>query len=282
MGNGLVVFSVIKNGIINGYPFVESYSSWFDFCDEVFVLDGYSTDGTTAVLEQLSRINKKFRFEQAEWPTTSKGGSSIAEFTNECLRRVRSRGAWLCYMQADEFMPSYLRRKVADYRASAVEFLWYSLFWNTWNKVVVFEKEAGPRTCFTKYCSIKLFPSHADISSCGDGLSFDLRGGVELRQWEDKILHYGWNFPVNILQKHVSHANLYPENVRYFKRGLLCKRMLRTGRYDIDKLDALDPIYFDKVRPFVGIHPECVQHLLNQPFYDPYVGLSLLSRGVRW
>ena len=61
----LTVFSIIRNGIQNGYPFVEAYGSWFGYCDHVFVLDGQSTDGTQLILDELSQIEEKFSYASA-------------------------------------------------------------------------------------------------------------------------------------------------------------------------------------------------------------------------
>lgn len=277
----LVVFSVLRNGIANGYPFVEAYGSWLPYCDRIFILDGGSTDGTDTVLAHLAALSPKFTFERGQWPTSKLGGSSIAQFTNTCLEMVRPQAQRLVYIQADEILERPTRQRLAQHRAGAVELMRYILFWNSFHKVIRFESD-GQRARSTAWKAIKLFPANADFSSCGDGLTFEIRGATPVDHWQDEVFHYGWNFPVNILQKHSSHANLYSDNPRYLKRAATSARMLLEGKYDLELLDAMDPEYINRCQPFIGFHPACVQHLLSQTCYDPYVGLSLLRQGVQW
>lgn len=281
MKHDLIVFSVIRNGILNGYPFVEAYSSWFNYCDRVFVLDGYSADGTDVVLRHLAQISRKFAFERAPWPKTRRGGTSIASFTNQCLGIVRSRAKRLVYIQADEIFGRETRKKLSVWkREDAVELTRYVLFWNSFHRVIRFESDTD-RSRSTEWKAIKHFPSSASVRSIGDGLSFEVKG-VPVTQWDNEVLHYGWNFPVNIVQKHANHMNLYSDNPRYRRRGILATRMLAENVYPRVLLDRLDPEYIDLARPFLGQHPACVHHLLGRQCYDPYVGLMLLRNGVNW
>lgn len=276
----LVVFSVIRNGIQNGYPFVEAYSSWFEYCDQVYVLDGFSTDGTDIVLNHLSQINHKFVYDRAKWPESNIGGSAIAKFTNECLSKVNNKGQRLVYIQADEILERSTREKIFACTHQTVELTRYVLFWNSFFKIIRFEND-NSRSRSTIWHAIKLFPSTANIKSVGDGLSFELKD-QEIVQWDDEVLHYGWNFPINILQKHANHYNLYSGDARYRKRAVLAAHLLSKNEYSTRLLDALDPEYINLARPFLGNHPDCVQHLLGQHCYDPYVGLNLLRSGVKW
>ena len=47
---------MIRNGVLNGYPFVEAYASWTRFADRILVVDGESTDGTDRVLADLAGL----------------------------------------------------------------------------------------------------------------------------------------------------------------------------------------------------------------------------------
>src|SRR5260221_6997975 len=85
----LVVFSVIRNGISNGYPFVEAYGNWLGRADRIVIVDGESDDGTREALDRLAALDSSVKIESAPWPSSRTGGSSIAELTNTALLYAR-------------------------------------------------------------------------------------------------------------------------------------------------------------------------------------------------
>ena len=266
----LTVFSVIRNGILNGYPFVEAYASWFGYCDRVVVLDGQSTDGTRAVLRALRELEPRLELATAPWPTAAAGGTAIAQFTNEALR-IASRGTErLMYVQADEIYDEPQRRLVQDRTDRALEFEGCVNFWNSMDRVLANEFPL-------RY--LRSFAVRQRPRAIGDGFSFDVAEGAVTRTPE-RFLHYGWCFPVNILQKHINHAQIYRDTLPYVIRGRLARRMLERGVFDPTLLDALAPNFVPV--PFDGEHPACVRHLVGRRVYDPYVGLELLRSGAVW
>ncbi|MBA2372273.1 MAG: hypothetical protein H0V71_11595, partial [Chloroflexi bacterium] len=126
---------------------------------------------------------------------------------------------------------------------------------------------------------VRLFPAFAEARSVGDGFTFEV-SGTPIERSAEMILHYGWCFPINILNKHVSHARLYRNDPAYRLRGILARLMLSRRAYDRHLLDALAPQY--RPVPFAGKHPVCMQHLLSCEAYDPYLGLERLRAGERW
>ena len=58
MEDGISVCFVIKNGIINGYPFWESLTSCLGFADEIIISEGYSRDNTLAYVKKFALDNK--------------------------------------------------------------------------------------------------------------------------------------------------------------------------------------------------------------------------------
>lgn len=280
MKSDLIVFSAIRNGINNGYPFVEAYGSWLNYCDRIFILDGNSDDGTDVVLRQLAKISPKFIIEKAPWPTANEHGSSIAQFTNQCLDIVRPMANRLVSIQADEILENRTRQKISQWHGGPVELTRYVLFWNSFYRVLCFQQDLI-RSRSTDWRSIKFFPATSKAKSIGDGLSFDVLG-EPLEHWDDEVLHYGWNFPINILQKHTSHVRLYSNYPVYRKRAKKAASMLYRHNFSRDALDAMDPQYLNIARPFIGRHPDCVHHLIDKTYYDPYLGLSLLRNSVSW
>jgi hypothetical protein len=268
--SALTVVSVIRNGALNGYPFVEAYASWARWAERIVVVDGHSTDGTDRVLARLTRYVPQLEVVSRPWPTTSVRGSAIADMTNVAVEIARDPTSRLMYVQADEIFTESQRELVHGWEEGGLEFSGYVNFWNSVDRVLANEPE---------FRLVRLLAAGAPAKSIADGYSFDT-GGAPVRSVPEKVLHYGWCFAVNILQKHVDHAKLYPESAAYRLRGFLARRMLETESYDLALLDALAPHY--KPVPFEGEHPACTRHLRELSVYDPYVGLELLAAGARW
>jgi hypothetical protein len=267
----LVVFSVIRNGITNGYPFVEAYGSWLGRADRIHVLDGESDDGTREVLDAIAAVDDSFVVDSAPWPRSTTGGSAIAQLTNVALARARTDARRLMYVQADEIYTDEQRELVVSHRdRSALEFSGCVNFWNSFEAVL--ENDFPMRY-------VRVFPADAEVESVADGYSFDVRG-MPIEQSPTEYLHYGWCFPVNILRKHVSHGLIYHDDPGYRMRGFLAQLLLEQRRYDRRLLDALAPQY--RPVPFRGEHPTCMQHVVTQRVYDPGRGLALLRDGARW
>jgi hypothetical protein len=264
------VFSTIRNGVLNGYPFVEAYASWARFADRIVVVDGESTDGTDRVLADLASLVPQLEVVSRAWPAESARGSAIADLTRDAMALARDGSARLMYLQADEVYTTLQRELVRNWQDGALEFAGCVNFWNSLDRVLVNEFPM-------RY--VRLLPVGIEAQPVGDGYTFDL-GSAPVTTTPEQFLHYGWCFPLNILRKHVNHAQLYPESAAYRLRGFLARRMLATRSFDPDLLDALAPQY--RPVPFEGEHPVCMRHLVGLTVYDPAIGLELLANGARW
>lgn len=267
---GLTVFSIVRNGITNGYPFIEAYGSWLRDADRIVIVDGESDDGTKEALDELAVVAPHVEVVSRPWPRTATGGVAIAELTQAALELARPGAARLVYVQADEVFTPEQRRVMRDGGASALEFGGCINFWNAFDAVLANDFPL-------RY--VRAFPAGDAVRSIGDGFSFDL-GSIPVERTTDEILHYGWCFPVNILQKHLSHSRLYRDHPAYALRGRLARLLLDTGSFDRRLLDALAPQY--RPVPYPGKHPDAVAHLLGLPVYDPNLGLDLLAEGAVW
>ena len=268
---GLTVFSIVRNGITNGYPFVEAYGSWLRDADRIVLVDGESDDGTKDALGELAAIAPHVEVVSRPWPRTETGGVAIAELTQAALELARPGASRLVYVQADEvFTPAQRRLMREGGPGSALEFSGCVNFWNSFDAVLANDFPL-------RY--VRAFPADDAVRSIGDGFSFEL-GTIPVERTTDEILHYGWCFPVNILRKHLSHSRLYRDHPAYALRGRLAELLLDTGSFDRRLLDALAPQY--RPMPYAGRHPEAVAHLLGRPVYDPNLGLDLLAGGAVW
>jgi hypothetical protein len=175
----------------------------------------------------------------------------------------------VAYVQADEVYTDDQRRLVAGWTRGALEFASCVNFWNGFDRVLANEFPM-------RY--LRLLPADAHARPVGDGFTFETSAPVHTT--EERFLHYGWSFPENILQKHVSHSRLYADSPAYRLRGAFARALLSRGLHDERLLDALAPHY----RPvrYDGEHPSCVGHLIGMTVYDPWVGIGLLREGARW
>ena len=268
--SGITVFSIIRNGIANGYPFVEAYGSWLRDADRIVLVDGESDDGTRAALDELAALAPHVEVVTRHWPSADAGGAAIAELTQTALELARPGASRLVYVQADEVFPPAQRAEIGRSSGAALEFAGCVNFWNSFDEVV--DNEFPMRY-------VRAFPPAQEIRSVADGFSFDL-GVTPVERTPSQILHYGWCFPVNILRKHDSHSRIYRDHPAYRLRGVLARLLLRSGRYDHRLLHALAPHY--RPVPYVGAHPASVRHLRGLPQYDPNPGLDELARGAVW
>jgi len=267
---GLTVFSIVRNGITNGYPFVEAYGSWLRDADRIVIVDGESDDGTREALDELAALAPHVDVVSRPWPSEATGGGAIAELTRAALELARTGASRLAYVQADEVYTSDQRALMRAGTSAALEFAGCVNFWNSFDTIVANEFPM-------RY--VRAFPADESVRPIADGFSFEL-GGIAIERTQEQIPHYGWCFPVNILRKHVSHSRLYRDHPAYVLRGRLAQLALDTGSFDRRLLDALVPQY----RPtrFAGEHPVAVRHLLGQAVYDPNPGLDLLASEAAW
>ncbi len=98
---GISVCFVIKNGMINGYPFWESLSSSVPLADEVIVSEGYSTDGTyEALVKFQKKYGPKIKMFRTDWGKFgSQSGSVITKVSQEAFDRCSR--SWIYYLQYD-------------------------------------------------------------------------------------------------------------------------------------------------------------------------------------
>ncbi len=93
-------FTIIRDTLSQGYPFVESIISAMPICDEFIIVDGYSKDGTYEILKKLKKKHPKIRLYQEEWEGSKE--NILATMTNKAKERCR--GSWLFYIQANEIV----------------------------------------------------------------------------------------------------------------------------------------------------------------------------------
>lgn len=93
--------NTIRNGIENGYPFVESILSVLPLVDEYLINDGGSTDGTLEVLEQMVETFPKIKlFQIKDKPMVR--WDCVSDVLNEFIRKIGD--GWIFLGNADELL----------------------------------------------------------------------------------------------------------------------------------------------------------------------------------
>ena len=81
---------VVRNGVSQGYPFVEAITAALPICDEFLISDGFSLDGTWEALNTLAAFYPgQIRLFQDRWAESIGTGTVIADVTNVLKRRCR-------------------------------------------------------------------------------------------------------------------------------------------------------------------------------------------------
>jgi len=101
MGKKISCFMIVKNVLLQEYPFLEAIAQALQICDEFLISDGYSTDGTYEVLVEISQLNSKIKIYRDRWPPLNKL-AVLKEVTNTL--RKRCSGKYIFYLQANEII----------------------------------------------------------------------------------------------------------------------------------------------------------------------------------
>jgi hypothetical protein len=83
-------FTVVLNGLENGYPFVEAIRSALELCEEVTVSEGFSRDGTYEVLARLAQEEPRIRLRRDRWDTSGRAGAPFRNILNTVRRDLTS------------------------------------------------------------------------------------------------------------------------------------------------------------------------------------------------
>lgn len=255
---GISVNFVIKNGVLQGYPFWESLASCLDFADEVVVSEGYSEDGTMQFIEKFVELHADkcdFRVYQDDWDAHRSGrGELIAKISDINMRRCRYE--WVYYLQADEVLhpdnSEFVRNIAMEHEEfNSVSFR-FAHFIGSWKPL---PKEGG---AYNE--AIRFTRNRRDIRFLGDAWNFT--GAVKpvcpAGLSPSPIYHLGWVFPKNIDHKKIGHAELY-SNMKIYQRGVEeCRRRIQEG-HDYKPIEK--PAEFDD-------YPPSIQRLFGMVAYE--------------
>jgi glycosyltransferase involved in cell wall biosynthesis len=235
-------FTVIKNGILMGYPVVESIRSLLPIVDEFVVAVGQSDDDTRTLIAAIG--DPKIRIIDTIWdPTKTKGGLMLSEKTNEALALCKN--DWCFYIQADEVVheDDYEMISTAIGKAQAeseIEGLLFKYlhFYGSYDSI------ATSRNWYRN--EVRVIRRSSGAQSHNDAQGFRVHGEKpKVLKTPAQIYHYGWVKPP----------------AKMGQKSKLLNRWWHGNKRDHE----FDNFEYDRqygLRPFVGTHPKVMQILV--------------------
>lgn len=251
---------VIKNGISNGYPFLESIRSIVDIADEFLISDGCSEDGTYDYLELCSKKFANIKLYRDPWPISGHG-EVIADVTNKLKQRAA--GDWVYNLQADEVIHEGLLAKLdaiakghcPEFRSFAVNFLHFV------GDFCHIETLPGYSM------AVRLVPNDHAVRVAGDGWTFEgALGQIGLIQ-EPPLFHFGWVYALNNISKRKNQAcSIYSEEESYKDDYRLCEQVEQWAGDAPENVLGWQRkmLAVRRIRPYQGEYPKACLHLLTR------------------
>jgi glycosyltransferase involved in cell wall biosynthesis len=254
MNEGISVCFVIKNGLINGYPFWESLESCLPIANEIVISDGNSVDKTyDALLKFKERYGDKVKLFKTNWERSGIGGCGeiISVISSETMAKCSCK--WIYYLQADEIihkdnyniLKDIASEKLGNYNSVCFR---YSHFIGSWKPL--------PRGGAAYSEAIRMVRNMKEISLMGDAWTFKgvIHPVFDPNKIPKPIYHFGWVFPKNIDQKNVEQAKIYPSMPDYQRKASASAENIKKGysqKNGFPKPEDYDD-YPDSMRRLIG------------------------------
>lgn len=242
-------FSIIRDGVRFGYPFVESIRSVLPLVDEFVLAVGKSSDET---LQRARAIDSpKLRIVETIWDESlRRGGQVMAQQTNLALYECS--GDWCFYIQADEVIheEDYPRIRAAMERhfdnrhVEGLSFR-YRHFYGSYRLVnpLPYRRQ------------IRIVRNGIGVHSVGDACGFAIAGRkLRSRRTGAQMYHYGWvREPAVMGRKLAKFLGFYWDSLRGRE----------TGKAPPDEESATTYQYKTNVCvPFRGTHPRVMHPVI--------------------
>lgn len=249
-------FTVIRNGILMGYPVLQSIKSVLPIVDEFVVGVGQSDDNTKEMILGLN--DPKIRIFDSHWDTSkTKGGLILSEKTNEALDQCRH--DWCFYIQADEVVHEMdlpliykaMEKHDKDNRVQGLLFQ-YLHFYGSYHTI------ATSRRWYRN--EVRVVRKSSGIRSHNDAQGFRVNGEKPcVARSGGRIFHYGWVKPPQLMGQ----------------KSKLLNRWWHGNKRDHE----FDNFQYDRqygLKNFTATHPAVMQELIqNQDWaFDPRRSLS--------
>lgn len=235
-------FTVIRNGVLMGYPVLQSIKSILPLVDEMVIGVGQSEDQTKELI--LGINDPKIRIFDSHWDTAkTKGGLILSEKTNEALDQCKN--DWCFYIQADEVVHEadlpliwkMMEKYEKDPRVQGLLFK-YVHFYGSYHTV------ATSRKWYRN--EVRVVRRSSGIRSHNDAQGFRVNGEKPwVKPCGGRIFHYGWVKPPKMMGQKSKLLNRWWHGNK------------RDGEFDNFEYDRQYGL-----RPFEGSHPAVMRDLI--------------------
>lgn len=249
-------FTVVRNGILMGYPVLQSIQSLLPLVDEFVIGVGQSDDNTKELI--LSLNDPKIKIFDSFWdPSKTKGGLMLSEKTNEALDRCSFE--WCFYIQADEVVHEQDLPRIHDAIKRADEnplvqglLFKYIHFYGSYSTI------ATSRKWYRN--EVRVVRKSSGIRSHNDAQGFRVAGEKPVViPSGGRIFHYGWVKPPKMMGQ----------------KSKLLNRWWHGNKRD----NEFENFQYDRqygLRPYTGSHPAVMRELIKAQDwnFDPRRALS--------
>lgn len=236
-------FSILRDGVRFGYPFVESIKSVLPLVDRFVIQVGDCSDNSLEVLKAID--DPKIDIEITPWdPAMRKAGEVLAYQTN--LAMDRCDGDWFFYIQADEVIHE------ADYPVirQAMEDNWHKPWVDGIRfRYLHFRGDYGIRDPLGYRRQVRIVRNDPQIRSVGDACGFG-KNGHRLRSSliNARVFHYGYVRPPKAMAEK---AAQFQQFYVFDKKGN------QVTKIKDRPLEEVDEYIYDMQScvPYKGTHP---------------------------
>ena len=225
--------TLIRNGIEFDYNFRETIDCLCELCDKVIVVDAGSTDGTSQVLYDMSRLYARLEIvslPKEDWDAQH-GREKLSHFSNIAIQRLNT--DWNFYLQCDEV----IHEKSFPSIRQAIEMPFVNAFlvrrWNLWKDSQHILNVMGLR----KPCSTEVIRLARPQFGCvGDAESLGITEGIVSIDFLNKIEIFHMGF---VRKLEAMKPKIHEMQVNVFE---MANHDAKLDRHDLFKWDD----YFDE------------------------------------
>jgi hypothetical protein len=254
-------FTFIRNGILMGYPFIESIQSALPICDEFIVVICDSEDETREKLIELQSKEPKIKLINSDWKLIEKKGSIMSEKTNIAISHIT--GDYGLYIQCDEGIHEkdyskiikILEENIDNKEIKGFEFNYIHFFGGYFS----YAKKSEKKFFYDK--EVRIIRNDGTVVSWGDAMGFkDIKGNkIHIENGNAILLdsatmyHYGRaKNPASMYKKEKAMEKLYNGKILNFFKNWVSNFDPRVDEYIYSNINWLERI--DKNN--LGFHPE--------------------------